>query len=237
MSIQCVILAGGLGERLRPFTEKVPKSMMEIKGRPFLEYQIELLQRNNVNEALLCVGYLGELIENYFGDGKKVGMKIRYSYELGNLLGTGGAIKNASNLLNDGFLVMYGDSYLEVNYEKIYNYFLQNGSPALLTVYKNKNKWDRSNVFFRNGVVEVYDKKNQFPEMEYIDFGLAALTRKVIDAEIPRGIFYDLADLYHKLAGEKKLAGYEIFTRFYEVGSKQGLEEFQDFISERGVAR
>jgi len=231
--MQCVILAGGLATRLRPITNKISKSMIKIKNKPFLEYQIELLRRNNISEIILCVGYLGEQIERYFGNGKQLSVNIKYSYENEQLLGTGGAIRNTFDLLNNYFFVLYGDSYLNVNYKEIYNYFLKINYPALLVIYKNNNKWDRSNVIFKDGIVKVYDKNNYAPEMKYIDYGLCVLSKKIVK-EIPENIFYDLADLYKGLSTEKKLAGYEVLERFYEIGSKEGLKEFENYIKEKG---
>jgi NDP-sugar pyrophosphorylase family protein len=227
---QCAILAGGLATRLRPLTEKVPKSMIRIKDKPFLAYQIDLLRKNNVSEIVLCAGYLGEQIEECFGDGRKFGVHITYSYEREQLLGTAGALRNAIGLLGDGFFVLYGDSYLDVDYERIGRCFLTAGLPLLLTVFKNHNNWDKSNIVFKNGVVQLYDKKHQIPQMEYIDYGLAVLSQNVL-ADVPQGKPADLADIYKKLAAENKAAGFEVHNRFYEIGSTAGLREFEELIS------
>lgn len=234
MITQCAILAGGLATRLRPITEKVPKSMIRIKDRPFLSYQIDLLRKYGVLEIVLCVGYLGEQIEEYFGDGRKFGVRIKYSYEREQLLGTAGATRNAIGLLGDGFFVLYGDSYLDVDYGLIGRYFLTAGLPLLLTVFKNHNNWDKSNIVFKDGVVKLYDKKHQIPQMEYIDYGLAVLSKKVV-ADVPQGKPADLADLYKKLAAENKVAGLEVHNRFYEIGSMGGLKEFEELL--RGGTR
>lgn len=205
--------------------------MLRIKNKPFLCYQIDLLRKNNVSEIVLCVGYLGEQIEEYFGDGSKFGVRITYSYEREQLLGTAGAMRNAVDLLGDDFFVLYGDSYLDVDYERIGNHFLTIDYTVLLTVFKNRNKWDRSNVVFKNGVVRLYDKKRQDPQMEYIDYGLAVLSKSVL-ADVPQGKPADLADVYKKLAAENKAAGFEVHNRFYEIGSTAGLREFEELISE-----
>ena len=231
--MQCVVLAGGLATRLRPITEKIPKSMVDVKDRPFLQYQVDLLKRSDVKDIILCVGYLGEQIESFFGNGEKFGVKIRYSYEKEQLLGTAGAIRNAIDLLDDKFFILYGDSYLDINYKEVLDYFSKVNYPALLVVYRNENKWDASNVIFNNGFIEVYDKEKQIPGVKHIDYGLSVLSMGVIE-DIPKGVPYDLADLYKDLSSRKKLAGYEVFNRFYEIGSKNGLKEFEDFIEERG---
>jgi NDP-sugar pyrophosphorylase family protein len=143
-----VILAGGLATRLRPLTERIPKALVEVVGRPFLEHQIELLKRNEITDIILCVGYLGEMIEQRYGNGDALGVRIRYSFDGARLLGTGGAIKKALPLLPDSFFVLYGDSYLPVDYQAVAAAFWKAGRPALMTVYANCDAWDTSNVWF-----------------------------------------------------------------------------------------
>lgn len=230
--MQCVILAGGLATRLRPLIEKVPKSMIPIRGKPFLGYQIDLLRKNNVGDVLLCVGHLGDQIESYFDNGDRFGVNIKYSYETGQLLGTGGAIRNALDMLNDAFFVLYGDSYLDISYKDVFNHFLQSDYPALLVVYRNVNQWDKSNVVFKNGLIELYDKEIQTAQMEYIDYGLAVMSKSLVCKEIPQGVFFDLAHLYKKLSLRKMLLGYEASNRFYETGSKHGLREFERLVAD-----
>ncbi len=229
--MQCVILAGGLATRLRPFTEKIPKSMVPVCGKPFLEYQLEILRRNGLTDIVLCVGYLHEKIRDYFGDGKNFGINITYSVESAQLLGTAGAIRKAAHLLQDDFFVQYGDSYLDVCHRDIYEYFHKAGCCALMTVYKNENKWDASNVVVQDGLVKVYDKKNLMPEMKYIDYGLSILHRDTVVDLVPQGIASDLTAMFGKLVGEGKLAAYEVSNRFYEIGSLAGLKEFEKIVS------
>ncbi len=227
--MQCAILAGGLATRLIPTTETIPKSMVEVSGRPFLAHQLELLKKNGVDEVVLCVGYLSDQIEEYFEDGREFGINLVYSREEGELLGTGGALKNAQQFLKDEFLVMYGDSYLDIDYRAVFSHFLHIDTPVLMTVFKNDDCWVESNVVFSSGRVTVFDKHAQSPEMNYIDYGLAALSSKILD-EIPDGEPYNLAHLYHRLAGEGRLAGYEVTQRFYEIGSPEGLEELRKLL-------
>jgi len=224
--MQCVILAGGMATRLRPITETIPKSMVDVCGRPFLAHQLELLKKSGVGEVVLCVGYLSEQIEEYFKGGEEFGINILYSREEEGLLGTGGALKNARNLLNDEFFLIYGDSYLDIDYRPIYDCFLRIDNPVLMTVFKNDNRWVESNVVYEAGSVTVFDKQARLPEMKYIDYGLSVLSRSILD-EIPTGKPYNLDHLYHRLAGEGRLAGYEVFQRFYEIGSPEGLKELQ----------
>lgn len=226
---QCVILAGGLATRLRPITKNIPKAMLDIEGVPFIEYQIKLLKKYGINNIILCVGYKGEMIEDYLKDGTHLGVKINYSYEE-TLLGTGGAIRNAIKILNEHFLVLYGDAYLNINYKTIFDYLEKVNYSALLGVYKNEGKFDTSNVLFLDDKFILYDKENPIQEMKYIDYGVSVLSRKTIEEYIPPDVFYDLADCYNELSRKKKLAGYEVKERFYEIGSFSGLNEFKTFI-------
>ena len=232
--MQCVILAGGLGTRIRSVSGEIPKSMVEVCGLPFLSYQLDLLKKNGVGEVVLCVGYLSGQIEDYFQDGKEFGINIIYSREEGGLLGTGGALKNARRYLNDKFLLIYGDSYLTVEYYPVFEHFLRVDTPVLMTVFKNDNRWVSSNVVFNNGMVTFFDKEAKSPTMKYIDYGLSVLSRDVLD-EIPEGEPYNLDNLYHRLAGEGRLAGYEVFQRFYEIGSPEGLEELQNKLAPKAL--
>lgn len=226
MTDQVVILAGGLATRLRPITETIPKAMVEVEGKPFIQHQIELLSRNGLTSFVICAGYLGEQIEQFLGDGSKYNVRVKYSYDGERLLGTGGALKKASSLLEDSFMVLYGDSYLDIDYQAVSEYFHSNESLALMTVYQNSNQWDKSNVIFDNRKVTLYDKKKYVPEMKYIDYGLGILKKEVL-ANIPEDEVFDLSDLYTQLSIEGKLAGYQVHERFYEVGSFSGLDDMK----------
>ena len=225
--MQVVILAGGLGTRLRPLTLEKPKSMIEIEGKPFLQYQIELLRRQGVEDIVLCIGYLGEKIEEYFGDGRKFGVRIKYSREE-KPLGTAGALKKAENLLEDPFFTLYGDSYLFADLKAIYAWFMERTKLALMTVYKNYDRYDRSNTVIEGEFVKKYDKRNKTSDMIYIEYGLNLFRKKVLDL-IPDKP-YGLEDLFPRLAEMKELLAYEVFERFYEIGSPKGLYEFTEFV-------
>ncbi len=169
-SLPVVILAGGLATRLRPLTEKIPKSLVEVAGRPFLEHQIALLRKNGITEIFLCVGYLGAMIEERFGNGQQYGVRIAYSYDGDKLLGTGGAIKKVLPKLSEEFFVLYGDSYLPIDYQAVATHFRASGKPALMTVFRNDDAWDRSNVWFEEGILRLYSKTERHPKMHYIDY-------------------------------------------------------------------
>jgi len=229
-SLPVVILAGGLATRLRPLTEKIPKTLVEVAGRPFLEHQIELLKGNAIAEVILCVGYLGEMIEERYGGGETLGVRIRYSFDGPKLLGTGGAIKKALALLPDTFFVLYGDSYLPVDYQAVAAVFQEAGKPALMTVYANADAWDTSNVWFEDGRIRLYSKREKPTEMRYIDYGLMICTRNIFD-DVADDVPFDLADTLENLSREGQLAGYEVHRRFYEIGSPAGLAELDRLLS------
>jgi NDP-sugar pyrophosphorylase family protein len=230
-SLPVVILAGGLATRLRPLTERIPKALVEVAGRPFLEHQIELLKRNSIEEVVLCVGYLGEMIEQRYGDGEILGVRIAYSYDGPKLLGTGGAIKKSLPLLPDAFFLLYGDSYLPVDYQAVAAAFRRARKPALMTVFANADAWDTSNVWFDDGRIRLYSKRERLPEMRYIDYGLMICTKQIFDGS-PDGVSFDLADTLEDLSRRGQLAGYEVTQRFYEIGSPGGLAELDQLLAD-----
>ncbi|MGH7215444.1 MAG: nucleotidyltransferase family protein, partial [Tepidisphaeraceae bacterium] len=229
--VPAVILAGGLATRLRPITEKIPKALVEVAGRPFIDHQLALLTRNGIRRAVLCIGYKGEMVQQHLGDGSAHGVRVDYSFDGDKLLGTGGAIKRAEHLLGDDvFWVMYGDSYMDIDYPAILASFSQRPDAlGLMTVLHNQNQWDKSNAVFRDGRLMKYGKKQQTPEMHHVDYGVALLNRAALD-RIPPDTVYDLATLYTQLVDEGRMVGYEVSKRFYEIGSPQGLEETRRYL-------
>jgi len=226
------ILAGGLSTRLRPMTEKIPKALLRVAGRPFLAHQLRLLQSAGVRRVVLCVGYRGEMIEEEFGDGSDFGMELSYSFDGPELLGTGGAIKKALPSLGERFFVLYGDSYLPIDYAAPARAFAASGKLGLMTVFRNEGRWDTSNVWFEDGVVRSYDKKRITSEMKYIDYGLGLLRSEAL-APWPNDKAFDLADAYRDLVSRNELAGFEVDRRFYEAGSPDGLAELDAMLSSR----
>ena len=222
------ILAGGLATRLRPLTESIPKVLLEIAGKPFLEHQLALLRDQGVQDVVLCVGFLGESIRDRFGDGRDYGVKIQYSFDGPELLGTGGAIRKALPLLGKAFFVMYGDSYLRIEFSRVANAFRRSGKPGLMTVFHNRGLWDTSNVFFAKGVIKRYDKKLRGPEMQHIDYGLSVFDAAVF-ASFPPDQVLDLAQVMKSLVDRGDMAGFEARERFYEIGSHEGLQELDEF--------
>lgn len=231
--MQVIILAAGLGTRLGL---AIPKSMIKIKGKPFLSYQIELLRRSDLRDIVICIGYKGDLIKDHFGDGKQFGVNIRYSYEREDeLLGTGQTLRKARDLLDKHFFILYGDSYADINYKSVQQAFLESGLLAMMVVYKNTDKFDKSNVIYKDGRVIFYSKRGTYPYKDYIDYGVTAFSKELLE-RIPVSISelysYDLADVYSLLAVSDNLGGYEVNKRFFEIGSIEGLKDFRRFIDD-----
>jgi N-acetyl-alpha-D-muramate 1-phosphate uridylyltransferase len=233
MKLPVAILAGGLATRLHPITETIPKALVDVAGRPFILRQLNYLKRQGVARVVLCVGYLGEQIQALVGDGSAAGLSVSYSQDWPKLMGTGGALRQALPLLDSRFLVLYGDSYLPIDFARVEHAFLSSGKPALMTVQRNADRWDRSNVLFLNDAVVEYNKRAPTVDMRYIDYGLGALSAQILANEASTEPF-DLADIYHRLSLAGDLAGYEVHERFYEIGSHQGLAEAAEYFESRG---
>jgi NDP-sugar pyrophosphorylase family protein len=234
--VQMVILAGGLGTRLRPLTSQVPKALVPIGGKPFLHHQIELVKRSGIRDIVLCVGHLAGMVEDYFGDGRWLGVRIRYSEEGGHLLGTAGAIKNAEPLLGDDFFLMYGDSYLMIDYHEVMRCFRRFDRLGLMVVWKNVDRFERSNVMVVGNLVTAYNKNQKSPDMVYINYGLSVLRKEAL-AFIPAGRSFSQEEFYQILIDQRELLAFEVEQRFYEIGSPKGLEEFGMLVASGGVAR
>src|SRR5277367_4447179 len=231
--IPVAILAGGLATRLRPITEKIPKSLVPVAGEPFLAHQLELLHSRGIRRAVLCIGYLGEMIQRDFGN-EAFGVKLDYSFDGPKLLGTGGAIKRVLPLLGEDFFVLYGDSYLPVEYAPVAETFHRSGKLGLMTVYRNEGKYDTSNVVFADGEIKIYDKKLKSSDMRHIDYGLSLFKASVF-GKFPADAQFDLADVMQKLVHEKQLAGFEVPERFYEIGSPAGLAELETLLQSKST--
>jgi MurNAc alpha-1-phosphate uridylyltransferase len=223
-----VILMGGLATRLRPITETIPKALLTINDEPFVAHQLRLLHTKGIRKVTLCIGYLGEKIIEYVGDGSDFGVDVSYVFDGPTLLGTAGAIKNSLSILPDNFFVINGDSYLLCDYEAVQNTFVRSQKLALMTVFKNGGQWDTSNVEFCDGEIVVYDKTNRTPRMLYIDYGLEIFSKKVLD-QVPYNEPYDLVPVYQALLKQKQLAAYEVTERFYENGSLAGIKDLEEY--------
>lgn len=227
--IPIAVLAGGLATRMRPITESVPKALITVAGQPFVAHQLRLLRREGIERVVLCVGYLGEMIRDFVSDGRQFGLDVTYSFDGDRLLGTGGALRNALPQLGETFFVLYGDSYLDIPFAPVLDAFFRSNAPALMTVFRNSDQWDTSNVMFDSNHVTRYDKSAPTRDMCYIDYGLSILTRQVLENRPDDGVF-DLTELYHTLSAAGQLAGYEATRRFYEIGTPQGLAETEAYL-------
>ena len=236
MSLPVAILAGGLATRLHPVTTTVPKALVDVGGRPFAEHQLGWLTSQGVERVVFCVAHLGEMIRDALGNGSRWNVHIDYVFDGGTLLGTAGALKRALPVLGDAFFVLYGDSLLTCDLPAIERAFRASGRAGLMTVFRNDDKWDHSNVLFTEGRLLRYDKVNRTPDMKHIDYGLGVLTDRAL-APVPPDRPSDLAAVYQRLLADDNLAGVEVTDRFYEIGSPEGLEETRAFLAQKEARR
>jgi MurNAc alpha-1-phosphate uridylyltransferase len=223
------ILVGGLATRLHPITEAIPKSLIEVAGQPFIYHQLEYLRKQGINSVVMCTGFLGDKICKVVGDGSRWDMQIQYSADGKTLLGTGGAIRQALPLLGEYFYILYGDSYLPINFTDVQKTYEFSKKKGLMTIYRNKNQWDKSNVEYDAGCLIEYNKNVTRPQMNYIDYGLGLLKRSVFDS-YPTDNPLDLSKVYNDLSLDGELFGYEVFDRFYEIGSFEGIKDAEAFL-------
>lgn len=240
--MQVVVLAGGRGTRLAPLTDRLPKALVPVNGRPFAEHQIDLLQQGGATSLLYSIGHLGSMIRDHLGDGGRFGLPINYVDDGDRPLGTAGALRRAAtlDLLNERFLLIYGDSYLPVDLRPIWQRFTASNQPALMTVFRNDGRWDRSNVAMAGDgrTIRLYDKAGRHPEIvpDHIDFGISGLSRDAVLADIPDdGAAHDLADLMYRLSHAGQLAGFRVETRFWEIGSHDGLAELEQALHDGDI--
>jgi NDP-sugar pyrophosphorylase family protein len=228
-NIPFIILAGGLATRLKPITNTIPKALVPVAGKPFIYHQLELLNENDINHVVLCLGHLGEMVEKEVGNSYK-NIKIDYSYDGEKLLGTGGAVKKAIENVDDVFGVLYGDSYLPIIYKHVIDYYNVCKKLGLMTVYANDNKYDTSNTVFQHKQILKYSKTEILPEMNYIDYGFSILHKSAFDSFTDA---FDLSKAIIQLIEQNQLAGYEVYNRFYEIGSFKGLYELESKLQSR----
>jgi NDP-sugar pyrophosphorylase family protein len=222
------VLAGGLGTRLGSVVADTPKPILEVAGEPFLIHQLRLLAGHGARRVVLCVGYLGDRIEERIGR-RQFGIEIAYSHDGPVPIGTLGAIRKAAPLLGERFLVLYGDTYLRIDYQAATRAWIASGRPALMTVLRNEGRWDTSNVRFEGTSVIAYDKRAPDPSMEWIDYGLGGLTVSSLaraGAEVD-----DLSHLYRLLARTGDLFGFAATERFYEIGTPESLVDTAAFLA------
>jgi NDP-sugar pyrophosphorylase family protein len=235
--MQCLILAGGLGTRMQGVSTTVPKSMLPVNGRPFVDHQLTWLASEGINDVVFAIGHLGKTIAGFVGDGSRWGIKVRYAEDGDTLLGTAGSIRSAieRGLMDEGFFVLYGDSYLNVDFASVWMASGQGKSP-LMTVFRNDGLWDQSNVVLKNGKIVLFEKGRKDAReigMNHIDYGLSVMTRNAIVRETVAGEPCDLADVCHWLSLSGQLGAFEVYERFYEIGSPDGLSELETHLSSK----
>ncbi len=224
------ILAGGLATRLRPATQALPKALIDINGEPFIAHQLRLLRERGLTHVVLCLAHLSQQIVRAIGDGSQLGVAVTYSFDGPALLGTAGAIRRALPKLGPSFFVLYGDSYLQCDYERVQAAFEESGKPGLMTVYRNEGQWETSNVEFAGGRIVAYDKQHRTPNMRHVDYGLGVFERSAFQHLRPDKP-YDLERLYQELLRQDRLAAFEVTERFYEVGSPAGVAELRQYLA------
>jgi MurNAc alpha-1-phosphate uridylyltransferase len=232
VSLPVAILAGGLATRLRPITDTIPKALLDVAGRPFAEHQIEWLRSQGINRVVFCVAHLGDMVRNAIGSGERWNISIEYVSDSEPLLGPGGALKRAVPVLGEEFFVLYGDSLLTCDLPAIERAFRASGRAGLMTVFRNDNQWDRSNLLYKDGRLLGYDKLHQTAEMRHIDYGLGVMTARAL-RPFPSDRPFDLAAVYQRLLAEGDLTAVEVADRFHEIGSLEGLEETRSFLANR----
>jgi NDP-sugar pyrophosphorylase family protein len=229
--MQAVVLAGGLATRMRPHTERVPKSMLEVAGRPFIDWQLELLARSGIRDVVLCIAHLGDAIRAHVGDGARHGVTVRYAEEEpGRLLGTAGAVRAAVGLLAPRFLVTYGDSYLRFDYGAPLRLLEQHQDcDGVMAIYRNAGRLEPSNVATDGAWVLRYQKGATGPEIDHVDYGATALRREVV-AALPAGVPLGLDRVQADLAARGRLRALVVHERFFEIGSPAGRADLEEHL-------
>jgi N-acetyl-alpha-D-muramate 1-phosphate uridylyltransferase len=234
--VQAVVLAGGLATRMRPHTLTVPKSMLEVAGRPFVDWQLERLAASAIRDVVMCVAHLGEQIRAHVGDGARFGLRVAWSADGDRLLGTAGALRAALHLLGPSFLVTYGDSYLPFDYsEPLRVLRAHDDCDGVMAVYKNDGKWDASNVVTDGAWVTRYEKATGDRAFDHIDYGATALRHDVI-AALPGGEPHALDAVCGELSRRKRLRACMAHDRFFEIGSPEGRADLDRHLQGRASA-
>lgn len=229
MKLPLALLCGGLGTRMSPLTDQKPKSLIEVCGKPFIEHQLNLLRSSGFNKIIICAGHFGSQIAEFVGNGSKWGMNIQYSFDGDGQVGTGAAVLNALELLGNSFFIMYGDSYLPIDYSSMQNLFDENNYSAVMAVFKNQNRHDTSNaMFIGDSALVRYSKNSPNSEMEYIDYGVSILDGRAFDPYKSIKEF-DLSKVFEDISEKRQLLGFEVYSKFYEIGSFQGLSDLNKY--------
>jgi NDP-sugar pyrophosphorylase family protein len=218
------ILMGGLGTRIQALSSSTPKSLIKIASRPFIDWQLDYLEDQGVQDVVLCLGHLGQDIENHIHNHPRKKLNIKLSYDGPKPLGTGGAIINALHLLTEDFFVIYGDSYFSESFslKKMYEVYQQSSIPACMAIFHNQQNFDRSNVDFDQAPFIQYKKSKKQNSMEWIDYGISILSKKLLEP-LPKALGIDLADFFQEISYKNQMIGFPATERFYEIGSYEGI--------------
>jgi D-glycero-D-manno-heptose 1,7-bisphosphate phosphatase len=232
---QAVILAGGIGKRLRPLTDTIPKPMAPVNNKPFLEYLLELLRDNDITEVVLLLGYLHDKIQSYFGDGTKFNIKIRYS--VGDVtFETGKRLKLAEDMLQDLFLLMYCDNYWPLNLRNMLQFYVTHKAQMMVTVYTNKDNITRNNMYVdEHAYVLKYDKSRQDPELNCVDIGFFIVNKSVLDLIPPDANISFEAHVLPLLIAKRELIAYKTDHRYYSISTMERLKLTEAFLKPKKV--
>lgn len=225
-----VILCGGLSTRLQPLTETIPKSMVTVLGKPFIDWQLSLLKENGCKEVILCIGKFGDQIRDHIGSGLRCGIHVQYSDDSGQLLGTGGALQNAYRILPSEFIVMNGDIYVDINYRKLTNHYFCENTLLLMTVYPANGTNIMGNVSINNNKLQKYDKSGTGQDLNYVDFGITVMKRRLLN-RFPVGDTFDFGVIYSNLIEHQQASYYVSSTPLHEIGSPDGLRETEEYLT------
>jgi len=231
--LQVAIVCGGMSTRLQPLTANRPKSMVDVLGKPFIDHQLSLLKENGVKDVVLCIGKFGDQIRDYVKNGEKWDISVKYSEDGSKLLGTGGALKKAERFLNDNFIMMNGDSYLDIDYKKVLKKYYFEENPILMTVYKATDEQHHRNVCVKYKKIVAYDKTGEHIGLNYIDYGFTPMQKWLL-RDFPPGEVFDFSNIYLQMIQVKSISCYRSRQVFHEIGSYKGLEETSDYIKYRG---
>ena len=224
---EAIILSGGKGTRVKKYTKKIPKCLIEINGKPFLYHQLEYLKKNNIKNVIVSVNYLGGKISSYLkknidfintkivNDGKRP-------------LGTGGAIIKSLRFLKKNFYIIYGDSYLNFNLKKL----AKKKNLATMAIFRNNNKYDKSNIELKKLGKIFYHKNNENKKLKYIDYGVSYVNKRIFK-EIKKNIKFNLPDFFDEISKRNMLSGYKVIKRFYEIGSYNGIKDLKNYLKKK----
>lgn len=227
-----IVLSGGLGSRLGSLTIDLPKALVKVNGRPFIDWQLNLLKEAGYKDVLLCLGHKSQQIMDYVGNGKKFSLKVNYSHDGETPLGTGGAVIKGIRKIGWDCAVIYGDSFLPIDFGLVEHAFQNTSMSALMTVIRKELVLEEGNLNYDNGVVTSYSKSSNSLNYGHVDFGLSYFKFDAIH-NFQLGTPWDLSKLFQSLTKTGKLQGYEVETPYFEVGSTKGITRLESYLQRK----